>query len=155
MLKLNLKVSSKKRGAATHPKSPSSLSHPLFANFLILNSLFSSSPGPLSAAAPAGIVSNGFNSSSIAQFGASIFLGGSWDWEPQGTGAPSRCFGMVDRVTEYNIESVQFIPTLYWWDQGPTQPWPPGFDRSCSNATLASYYVSIHKRVPNILQIYF
>ena len=80
----------------------------------------------------------------IAQFGGSIFLGGPWDWEEGGGGGGqqnSRCFQMVDRLAEYpNIRLVQFVPTFYWWDNGPAQPLPPNFDASCRNSTLSSYY---------------
>jgi hypothetical protein len=48
---------------------------------------------------------------------------------------------MVDRVLTYkNIKFIQFIPTLYWWDIGPFKPYPEGFDPSCTNANLSSYY---------------
>ena len=67
-------------------------------------------------------------------FGASIFLGGSYAWS-------SLCKQMVDRAASSGslITHLQFIPTFYWFDAGPSAP-PPNFDTSCSNATLSSYY---------------
>lgn len=77
----------------------------------------------------------------IAQFGASIFLGGPWDYEIDQSTGTSRCLDMVDRVVSYeNILYVQFIPTLYWVDTGPLQPYPEGFDPSCRGADLSTYY---------------
>lgn len=73
------------------------------------------------------------------QFGASVFLGGPWDWEPQG-GGPSRCLQMVDTAAASNAEiaRVQFIPTLYWWDTGPAEA--GRVDASCSGTGLSDYY---------------
>ena len=78
----------------------------------------------------------------IAQFGASIFLGGPGDYEIDPSTNRSQCFGMVDRVVQYkNINYVQFVPTLYWYDTGPNKPYPtPDFDPSCKGADLSTYY---------------
>lgn len=47
---------------------------------------------------------------------------------------------MVDTVNQYSVNYVQFVPTFYWVDTGPAKPWPPGFDPSCANSNLTSYY---------------
>lgn len=76
----------------------------------------------------------------MAEFGASVYLGGPWDWEIK-DGGKSRCTEMIDRVVKNEIHYVQFVPTFYWWDQGPDlSKAPPGFDPSCTNYTLSTYY---------------
>lgn len=73
------------------------------------------------------------DSSGIGQFGATIFIGGPWDF--------GRCTQMVDNANQRgSIRFVEFVPTFYWWDDGPKQPWPSGFDPSCKNSNLSSYY---------------
>jgi hypothetical protein len=72
----------------------------------------------------------------MAEFGASIFLSGPWDWEFNGN--TSRCTDMVDRIDKYNIHFVQSVPTFYWWDLGPLDP-PPGFN-NCTSYNLSDYY---------------
>ena len=69
----------------------------------------------------------------MAEFGASIFLGGPWDWARTGAGGRSRCQEMVDRVEQNNIHFVQFVPTLYWC--APPTPLAPGSDTSASHLT--------------------
>jgi len=79
------------------------------------------------------------DNSKMAQFGASIYLGGPWDWEPE-NGGPSRCQRSVDNAVKQGINYIQFVPTFYWWDDGPRQPWPAGFDPSCKDSNLTTYY---------------
>jgi hypothetical protein len=69
----------------------------------------------------------------VPQFGASLFLGGPWDWG-------ARCLEMVDRVAAQGIATeIQLLPTFYWVDAGPRAP-PPGFDPACACAGLSDYY---------------
>ena len=84
-------------------------------------------PAPAPAPAPAP------SPAAVPQFGASLFLGGPWDWG-------ARCLEMVDRVAAQGIATeIQLQPTFYWVDAGPRAP-PLGFDPSCAGAGLSDYY---------------
>lgn len=77
-----------------------------------------------------------------APFGASVFIGGFWDLEPDidGPGTPGRCEQALENIEEIGgIRKVQFTPTFFWDDVGPLDP-PMGFDSSCSGADLNTYY---------------
>ncbi len=80
-------------------------------------------------------------STDIAQFGGTVFLGGEWDWLPNidGEGTKSRCEQGLDRLASHGMSRVQFAVTFFWDDIGPLNP-PEGFDYSCTNADLSSYY---------------
>lgn len=75
----------------------------------------------------------------VAPFGASVFLGGFWDLEPEvdGPGTPSRCEQALDNIDQIGgIQKVQFTPTFFWDDVGPLDP-PEGFDDSCSGVCVS------------------
>jgi len=82
------------------------------------------------------------DAANVAHFGGSVFLGGPWDWLPNvdGPGKQSRCIESLYNLKKSNITKVQFVPTFYWLDKGPKEPFPDGFDPSCQNADLSSYY---------------
>lgn len=74
------------------------------------------------------------NTGNAAPFGASVFLGGFWDLEPEvdGPGTPSRCEQALDNIDQIGgIGKVQFTPTFFWDDVGPLDA-PEGFDASCT-----------------------
>lgn len=101
-------------------------------------------------------------------FGGSVFIGGLWDLE-QGVDGEldnplSRCEQAVDEAgacssrmvtcrsrpsltslehcaDAIGLTKLSFVPTVYWLDEGPTDP-PAGFDQSCEGfgADLSGYY---------------
>ncbi|KAL4440114.1 hypothetical protein ABPG75_003115 [Micractinium tetrahymenae] len=74
-----------------------------------------------------------------AEISSSIVLAVPTDYLLDGSGR-SKCMDMVDRASQYRIKRLQFVPTLFWVDEGPLDP-PTGFDPSCKTADfLASYY---------------
>lgn len=76
-----------------------------------------------------------------AQFGASVFLGGFWDLDPEidGPGAPSRCEQALENINQIQgIRKVQFTPTFFWDDVGPLDP-PVGFDSSCAGQSTTHF----------------
>ncbi|KAL4438699.1 hypothetical protein ABPG77_006303 [Micractinium sp. CCAP 211/92] len=73
------------------------------------------------------------------EISSSIVLAVPTDYLLNGSGR-STCMDMVDRASQYRIKRLQFVPTLFWVDEGPLDP-PTGFDPSCKTADfLASYY---------------
>ena len=76
------------------------------------------------------------------QIGATVFLGGWWDLEPDvdGPGTESRCIRSLEHLYELGgINKVQFTPTFFWDDVGPLNA-PRGFDPSCQGSDLSTYY---------------
>lgn len=52
----------------------------------------------------------------------------------------SRCIDMVQRAAQYNVNRLQFVPTLFWVDEGPLNP-SDGFDPTCKGPEfLGGYY---------------
>lgn len=42
------------------------------------------------------------------------------------------------RAKRDGVRQLQFVPTLFWVDEGPLNP-PPGFDSSCKGSDLSTY----------------
>eukprot|EP01025_Chloroclados_australasicus_P063457 TRINITY_DN839_c0_g1_i1.p1 TRINITY_DN839_c0_g1~~TRINITY_DN839_c0_g1_i1.p1 ORF type:complete len:461 (+),score=39.69 TRINITY_DN839_c0_g1_i1:187-1569(+) len=39
---------------------------------------------------------------------------GDWDYRPWGDGGQPRCYRMLDKVMEFGVSRVQFVPTQFW-----------------------------------------
>ncbi|KAI3431611.1 hypothetical protein D9Q98_004660 [Chlorella vulgaris] len=75
----------------------------------------------------------------VTPISSSIVLAVPTDYLLDGSGR-STCIDMVERAAQYDVKRLQFVPTLFWVDNGPLDP-PANFDPSCKGDDfLAGYY---------------